>query len=163
MGDFVMKFFSEYWIELLLAVMIALSLLTHNKSLCISVCIVLALRLVHAGPVLQLLSNNGISWAVIILTVGFLAPVAMGKYTLQELQQVFTSPVGWVAIVMGILVAVFGGKGVQVGQTDTVMTMGVITGTFLGVAFFRGSPVGPLIGSGMGFFTLRLLRLFLPI
>lgn len=158
-----MKFVSEHWIEVLLAVMIALSLLTHNKSLCISVCIVLALRLVHAGPVLQLLSDNGISWAVIILTVGFLAPVAMGKYSLQELRQVFTSPIGWVAIVMGVLVAVFGGKGVQVGQTDTVTTMGVIAGTFFGVAFFRGSPVGPLIGSGMSYFAIQLLRLFLPL
>ena len=49
-----------------------------------------------------------------------------------------------------------------VGQTDMVITVGIILGTFLGVAVFKGNPVGPLIGSGMAWFIIALVRRIIP-
>lgn len=157
-----MKFLAGHWIDVLFVTMILLSAVTHNKSLCISLCVVLGLRWLRALPVLEVIAGNGINWAIILLTVGFLSPLALERYSLQELREVFVSPAGWVAIAVGILVAIFGSKGVAVGQTDIVITMGVVMGTFFGVAFFKGNPVGPLIGTGMAYFAIALLRRIFP-
>lgn len=158
-----MKFFPEHWVDVLFVVMIMLSALTHNKTLGISLAAVLVLRWIKAVPALELLADKGISWAIMLLCMGFLAPVALGRYELQAFQQVFLSPVGWISIAAGIAVAIFGAKGVAVGQTDIVITMGVIAGTVVGVAFFKGNPVGPLIGAGMSWTVISILRHFLPL
>ena len=53
------------------------------------------------------------------------------------------------AIVIGILVAWFGGRGVGLLGTQPVLITGLLIGTIIGVSFFGGIPVGPLIAAGI--------------
>ena len=94
-----------------------------------------------------------------MLTVGFLAPLALGKYSLEQVMVVLKSPAGWIAIACGALVAVFGRMGVAASSADIVVTLGVVLGTFIGVGVLKGSPVGPLIGSGMAVAAISLARM----
>ena len=55
--------------------------------------------------------------------------------------------------------AVFGRMGVAASSTDIVVTLGVVLGTFIGVGVLKGSPVGPLIGSGMAVAAISLARM----
>ena len=158
----ILKFLTEHCIDAFFAAMILVSLLTGNKTLLYAMGAVFVLRLFKATSVLQLLAGKGISWGILIITIGFLAPIALGKYDLDQFRAVFTSPAGWIAILCGIAVAIMGGKGVIVGQTDMVITVGIILGTFLGVSVFKGNPVGPLIGSGMAWFVIELVRKVIP-
>ena len=68
--------------------------------------------LVRATAVLEILAGKGISWGILMITIGFLAPIALERYDLSQFKAVFTSPVGWIAILCGIAVAIMGGKGV---------------------------------------------------
>lgn len=160
--DSIFKFLSDHWIDTFFAVMILVSLLTSNKTLLYAMGAVFVLRLLKLTSLLTLLSNKGISWGILVITIGFLAPIALEKYSLEQFKAVFTSPAGWIAILCGIAVAIMGGKGVIVGQTDMVITVGIILGTFLGVSVFKGNPVGPLIGSGMAWFVIEIVRKVIP-
>ena len=152
------KLLQTYWIELLFIGLLVVAIITGNKTVGISAAIVLALRLLRVTPALELLSAKGINWGIIILTVGFLAPLALGKYSLEQVITVLKSPAGWIAIACGALVAVFGRMGVAASSTDIVVTLGVL-GTFIGVGVLKGSPVGPLIGSGMAVAAISLARM----
>ena len=148
------KFLTEHWVDAFFVFMILISLLTGNKTLLYAMGIVFVLRMVRATAVLEILAGKGISWGILVITIGFLAPIALERYDLSQFKAVFTSPAGWIAILCGM--------GVIVGQTDMVITVGIILGTFLGVAVFKGNPVGPLIGSGMAWFIIALVRRIIP-
>lgn len=158
----IMKFLTEHWIDAFFAAMILVSFLTGNKTLLYAMGVVFVLRLVKAAAVLEVLAGKGINWGILVITIGFLAPIALERYELAQFKAVFTSPSGWIAILCGIAVAIMGARGVVVGRTDMVITVGIILGTFLGVSVFRGNPVGPLIGSGMAWFVIALVRKMIP-
>ena len=53
-----------------------------------------------------------------------------------------------VLIFLGV-VAWFGGRGVGLLGTQPVLITGLLIGTIIGVSFFGGIPVGPLIAAGI--------------
>jgi uncharacterized membrane protein (DUF441 family) len=149
--------FDKHWIEILLSVVLILSVITKNRAMAISTAIILLLKLIKADKPIEFIAKNGISWGIILITMGFLAPIVLGRYTLQDIKEVFLKPDGIIGFFAGISVALFGAKGIEVGPVNTNLTLGVIVGTFVAVAFLKGTPVGPLIGSGIGFMLLSLL------
>jgi uncharacterized membrane protein (DUF441 family) len=54
-----------------------------------------------------------------------------------------------VAVLVGIFVAWLGGRGVSYMSVQPSVIGGLLMGTVIGVAFFRGVPVGPLIAAGI--------------
>ena len=58
---------------------------------------------------------------------------------------------------MGIFVAYFGGRALEFLTSQPQVMVGLMVGTILGVAFFRGVPVGPLIAAGMVALVMGLL------
>ena len=69
----------------------------------------------------------------------------------------FKSPLGVAAIVCGVLAAMAGGGGVELLKNDPHIVAALIIGTIIGVCFFKGVAVGPLIAGGM---TYALMKLF---
>lgn len=155
-----MALLSAYWIEILFTVVLLLSVVTKNKAMVISTAVVLVLRLLHSQKILSLLSDKSMNWGIIIITIGFLAPIALGKYELYQLKDVFLSFEGIISILCGIAVSIFGMKGIEIGPSSIYITMGIICGTIVGVTFFKGSAVGPLIGSGMAVVVISFIRMF---
>ena len=54
-----------------------------------------------------------------------------------------------VAVLTGIFVAWLAGRGIGVMQTQPNLIIGLLVGTVIGVTFFNGIPVGPLIAGGL--------------
>ena len=54
-----------------------------------------------------------------------------------------------VAIVVGIFVAWIAGRGVPFMSMQPTLVTGLLIGTIIGVSFFGGIPVGPLIAAGI--------------
>lgn len=54
-----------------------------------------------------------------------------------------------VAVIVGVLVAWLGGRGVTLMVDQPTVVTGLLVGTIIGVTFFRGVPVGPLIAAGI--------------
>ena len=132
--------YSEY---LMLLVILALGIIGHNSTVAYAVLIVLILKLLGLTAMLDFLSANGLNWGIVLLLAAILVPVATGDVTIANMIDAFKSPLGVAAIVCGILAAMAGGGG--------------IIGTIIGVCFFKGVAVGPLIAGGM---TYALMKLF---
>ncbi|EGK10975.1 membrane protein, partial [Desmospora sp. 8437] len=95
---------------------------------------------------------------VIILTMGVLAPVALGKIPWSQLVDTVKSYSGLAAVVVGILVAYLGGRGANLLTNQPTVVTGLMIGTIIGVALFRGVPVGPLIAAGILSLFTQFLR-----
>ena len=128
--------------------LIFLGVVGNNSSITISATVLLLMQQTFLAKYLPYMEKYGLNLGIIILTVGVLAPIISGKIQLPS----FVALLNWkmlLAIVIGILVAWFGGRGVGLLGTQPVLITGLLIGTIIGVSFFGGIPVGPLIAAGI--------------
>ncbi|EOO2782684.1 DUF441 domain-containing protein, partial [Escherichia coli] len=93
--------------------------------------------------------KQGLSIGIIILTIGVMAPIASGTLPPSTLIHSFLNWKSLVAIAVGVIVSWLGGRGVTLMGSQPQLVAGLLVGTVLGVALFRGVPVGPLIATGL--------------
>ena len=133
-------------IAIFLVVLIFLGVVGNNSSITISATVLLLMQQTFLAKYLPYMEKYGLNLGIIILTV--LAPIISGKIQLPG----FVALLNWkmlLAIAIGILVAWFGGRGVGLLGTQPVLITGLLIGTIIGVSFFGGIPVGPLIAAGI--------------
>lgn len=148
----------ESWLFLLGVLVIAA--FAKNKALLIGVAAVLVLKaLPPLHPVLKTLQAQGINWGVTIISAAIMVPIATGDIGVSELLRVVKTPAGWIAIAMGIVVAVLSAKGVGLLAASPEMTVALVFGTILGVVFLKGIAAGPVIASGMTYVILTVFNL----
>jgi uncharacterized membrane protein (DUF441 family) len=149
------SFLSTHATSFLLLLFMALGIIGRNSSVTIAAAVLL---LVQQSPLKQyapLLERHGLQLGIVILTVGVMAPLITGKIKAEEIVFLLGNWKTGVAIVVGVFVAGLGGRGVQLMTADPTVVTGLLVGTILGGAFFRGVPVGPLIAAGMLAVILR--------
>ncbi|MNE87666.1 hypothetical protein D3C80_1848930 [compost metagenome] len=95
------------------------------------------------------LEKHGLTVGIIILTIGVMTPLASGKISLNTVWQSFFHWKSLTAIGIGMLVAYLGGRGAVLMGSQPTVVAGLLIGTVLGVALFKGVPVGPLIAAGL--------------
>ena len=78
-----------------------------------------------------------------------MTPIASGKISASEVLHSFVQWKSILAIVVGVAVSRLGGRGVSLMTHQPSVVAGLLVGTVLGVALFRGVPVGPLIAAGL--------------
>lgn len=145
----------ESWLFLGLIMLVAL--LAKNQSLIIATGFVLLFKLLPSSKlILTWLQGKGINIGVTIITAAILVPIATGEISLKDLLDAFKSPMGWVAIFCGGLVAVLSSKGVGLIASDPQITVALVFGTILGVVFLKGIAAGPVIASGIAYCILQL-------
>lgn len=135
-------------IAIFLVVLIFLGVVGNNSSITIAATVLLLMQQTFLAKYLPYMEKYGLNLGIIILTVGVLAPIISGKIQLPG----FVALLNWkmlLAIAIGILVAWFGGRGVGLLGTQPVLITGLLIGTIIGVSFFGGIPVGPLIAAGI--------------
>ena len=135
-------------IAIFLVVLIFWGVVGNNSSITISATVLLLMQQTFLAKYLPYMEKYGLNIGIIILTVGVLAPIISGKIQLPS----FIALLNWkmlLAIAIGILVAWFGGRGVGLLGTQPALITGLFIGTIIGVSFFGGIPVGPLIAAGI--------------
>ncbi|WP_390404536.1 DUF441 domain-containing protein [Lacticaseibacillus jixiensis] len=148
----------ESWLFLLGIFIIAA--LAKNKSLMIGVGFVMLLKaLPPFAPFLKTLQSQGINWGVTVISAAIMVPIATGEIGFKELAKVLREPAGWIAIAMGVLVAVLSAKGVGLLANSPEMTVALVFGTIMGVVLLKGIAAGPVIASGMTYVVLTVLNL----
>ncbi|QIM68732.1 DUF441 domain-containing protein [Basfia succiniciproducens] len=135
-------------VAIMLVVLILLGVLSNNNSITISALILLLMHQTFLGKYIPFLEKNGLKIGIIILTVGVLAPLVSGKVQLPAFKE-FLNWQMFLSIIIGIAVAWFAGRGVNLMSSEPVVVTGLLIGTVLGVAFLGGIPVGPLIAAGI--------------
>ena len=135
--------------NLVLLALLAIGIIGNNHSVSVAVAVLLLIRLLSLDRVLPGLEKYGLQVGVIILTIGVLAPLASGRIGWEEISGTFLNWKSVVAIGVGIFVSYLGGRGIPLMSQNPLIVTGLMIGTIVGVALFRGVPVGPLIAAGM--------------
>lgn len=135
--------------SLILLAMAALGIISSNTPITIAMLALLFLRVTGFQQVFPWLEKYGLTIGIIILTIGVMSPLASGKMSLQVIGESFLNWKSILAIGIGMLVAYLGGRGATLMTTNPTIVAGLLIGTILGVALFRGVPVGPLIAAGI--------------
>ncbi|MNO46933.1 hypothetical protein D3C76_372290 [compost metagenome] len=135
--------------SLLLLLLAALGIFSNNMPITVAMIVLLLLRVLHMQYMFPWLEKYGLTIGIIVLTIGVMTPVASGKISIQTLWSSFLHWKSLLAIGVGVLVAWLGGRGASLMTSQPTVVAGLLIGTVLGVAFFRGVPVGPLIAAGI--------------
>jgi uncharacterized membrane protein (DUF441 family) len=135
--------------SLLLLVFAALGIISSNTPVTVAMVFLLLLRVLNVTQAFPWLEKYGLTLGIIILTIGVMAPLASGKMSLQTIGESFLHWKSLLAIGVGLLVAYLGGRGATLMSTQPTVVAGLLIGTVLGVALFKGVPVGPLIAAGI--------------
>lgn len=144
-----MHFITNNASALLLLFFVGLGIVGNNPSVTVASLILL---LVQQTPLLKfapILEKYGLQLGIMLLTLGVLAPLITGKIQATEIAHLLTSWRTIAAVLIGLLVAWLGGRGVALMRADPTVVTGLMVGTIFGVAFFKGVPVGPLIAAGL--------------
>lgn len=134
---------------LILLVLAALGIISQNVTVTMAILILLFIRISPLAQFFPWVERHGLTIGILVLTVGVLAPIASGKITAQEIIGSFFHWQSILAIVIGVGVSWLGGRGVSLMSNQPSTVAGLLVGTVLGVAMFRGVPVGPLIAAGI--------------
>lgn len=134
---------------ILLLVLAGLCYLTHNNTVTFAVLLLLVFKLTPLSQFFPQLQHHGITLGIVILTAAILVPFANGSLSLQDVFKSFTHWSSFLAILVGVFVSWLGMRGVGLMESKPLIVNGLIVGTLIGVAFFRGVPVGPLIAGGI--------------
>ncbi|MBW4080369.1 DUF441 domain-containing protein [Paenibacillus sp. S150] len=135
--------------SLLLLGFAALGIISRNSPVTIAMVVLLLLRVLGLQQTFPWLEKYGLTVGIIILTIGVMTPLASGKISLDMIWRSFLHWKSLAAIGIGILVAYLGGRGAVLMGSQPTIVAGLLIGTVLGVAFFKGVPVGPLIAAGI--------------
>ncbi|EOC1339799.1 DUF441 domain-containing protein [Cronobacter dublinensis] len=136
---------------LILLALAGLGFVSHNMAVTVSV-LVLVLIVIRMTPLsawFPWVEKQGVTVGIIILTISVMAPIASGTLPTSTLFHAFLNWKSLVAIAVGIFVSWLGGKGVALMGSQPSIVAGLLVGTVIGVALFRGVPVGPLIAAGL--------------
>ncbi|TYO93795.1 DUF441 domain-containing protein [Desulfallas thermosapovorans] len=142
---------------ILLLVIILLGIAGHNYVVAVAAGALLALRLLHGEALFPVLEKHALNVGIGVITLAILIPFASGGIGWPEIYRTLASPAGLVALVTGVFVAYLGARGVGYLTVEPQVMVGLMVGTIIGVAFFRGVPVGPLIAAGMVALVMGLL------
>jgi len=139
--------------------LLGLSYIGHNLTVVYATAIVIALKLLGLDALMGQIEQNGIRYGIILLTIAILIPIATGKVNFDVMVHSFRTPAGIIAVVVAVLVAIAGSLGVELLQTSPEIVSAFIIGTMIGVFFFKGIAVGPLIAGGIVYIILRIGRM----
>ncbi|UHA74262.1 DUF441 domain-containing protein [Paenibacillus sp. 481] len=135
--------------SLLLLGLAGLGLLSGNSAVTIAMLVLLLVRVTNMHTLFPWIEKYGLTIGIIVLTIGVMAPIASGKLSVETMLKSFLHWKSILAIAVGILVAYLGGRGASLMNASPTVVAGLLVGTIIGVALFRGVPVGPLIAAGI--------------
>ncbi len=126
-----------------------LGFFAQNRTVVYAVLIVLALKFLRFDVGIIFLESQGLRWSIIFLTAAVLAPFASDTISLKEMSAQFREPFGIMAILMGAFATYLARQGVVLMDQSPNVVPAIISGTIIGITFFRGVPTGPLVSSGI--------------
>lgn len=140
--------------------LLLIGIIAKNNSLIISIIVLLLLKYTPLGDrMFPYLHSKGINLGVTIITIAVLIPIATGEIGFKQLTDALKTPVAWIALLSGIVVALLAKGGVHLLATSPQITAALVLGTIISVALFNGVPVGPLIGAGIAYLFILLVEI----
>jgi len=147
--------------SLFLILLLVIGFIAKNQSLMIAVSFLLVIKWIGLDEkIFPSIQKSGINWGVTVITVAVLVPIATGDIGFKQLIESLKSPYAWVALLSGVAVALIAKSGLSLLSNDPHITTALVLGTILAVALFKGVAVGPLIGAGIAYLAMQLVKIF---
>jgi len=127
----------------------ALCYLTHNNTVTFAILLLLLFKLTPLATYFPFLNRYGPTIGIIMITAAMMVPLVNGSIGYKDILRSFTSWQSVLAVVVGIFVSWLGTRGISLMGANPTIINGLIIGTLIGVAFFKGIAVGPLIAAGI--------------
>jgi len=140
--------------------LLLVGIISRSNLIATAACVLLIIKFSNLNFIFSLLEKRGLEIGLLFLLLAILVPVASGKVTEKELLITFTSLPGILAILGGALATHLNGEGLRLLQIDPEMIFGILIGSMIGIVFFDGVPVGPLMAAGLTALFLETIRLF---
>ncbi|CAM4232542.1 DUF441 domain-containing protein [Paenibacillus tarimensis] len=145
--------------EVILVVLIIIGLIGRSPIISTAACILLIVKLISLDRFLPAIERRGLEIGLLCLTFSVLVPFASGRIQTKEIIGALTSWPGWIALIGGAIATYVNGKGLEMLKFDPQLIVGLVIGSILGIVFFRGIPVGPLMAAGITAILYKLLSL----
>ncbi|MDQ0224623.1 DUF441 domain-containing protein [Metabacillus niabensis] len=146
---------------LFLFILLVIGLIAKNQSLIIAVGCLMVIKIIGLeSKILPTVGSKGINWGVTIITIAVLVPIATGDIGFKQLLEAVKSIYAWIALGAGIAVALIAKNGLTLLAEDPHITTALVFGTIIAVALFNGVAVGPLIGAGIAYLAMQVVKLF---
>jgi uncharacterized membrane protein (DUF441 family) len=146
-------------INIVLIIIAALGIIANNNSLLVSGLVLLIVKNLNLSGALNFINDYSVKIGIILIMLGVLAPLATGDLKLDKLVDNLLDPLSLLAVGMGIAVTQFTREGLGLLEASPSITINLVLGVILGVAFFNGVPSGPLIAGGITAVTYQALSL----
>lgn len=143
---------------IILFVVTLAGLVTGNDLIAIAAGGLFVLNLAGLPFAFDALDRLGIPVGVIFLTAGLLLPFGKGQLGFAALTHTLLSPTGVIAIGIGIVSSYLAADGIKLLVVHPEVMVGLVIGSIIGVSFFGGIPVGPLVAAGLSALVFRFLR-----
>ncbi|MBP3401418.1 MAG: DUF441 domain-containing protein [Selenomonadales bacterium] len=143
-----------------LLIVLMFAVLGNNPSVSIAVTALLLLKLVGGDALFPYIEAHGLHIGITMITMGVLVPIATGRIGMKDIVALVGSVEGVVAMLVGIFVAYAAAQGLPLMQDTPQIVTALIVGTIIGVCFFHGLAVGPLIAAGLVAVLFQLGKLF---
>lgn len=145
--------------ELVLFAVAIASIIGGNNLVAIASGGMFILCLIAPPSVFSILDRFGVPAGVTFLTVGLLLPFATGNLGLSAVTQTLWSRAGIIAILVGTASSYLAAGGIRLLMAHPEVMVGLVIGSIIGVSFFGGIPVGPLVAAGLTAALFGLLRI----
>ncbi|MFB9325346.1 DUF441 domain-containing protein [Paenibacillus aurantiacus] len=143
--------------QVILVILIIIGLIGRSPIISTAACVLLIVKLVHLERYLPTIERRGLELGLLFLTFSVLVPFASGRISTKDITGALTSWPGILALTGGALATYVNGKGLEMLKFDPQLVVGLVVGSIIGIVFFRGIPVGPLMAAGI---TAVLFKLF---
>ncbi|MDN5345390.1 MAG: hypothetical protein PWQ18_1504 [Clostridia bacterium] len=142
---------------LILLLLMLLGIIGRSNVIAAAAAVLLLLQFTNLQRIYPLLERRALEAGLIFLVVSVLVPFASGRVSPRDMLASFLSLPGLIAIASGLIATHMNCQGLELLQRYPQMMIGMVIGSIIGVAFFGGIPVGPLMAGGIAALMVQLV------
>ncbi len=140
----------------MLVILIVVGLIGRSPIIATAASMLLVLKLTSLERFFPSVERRGLELGLLFLTISVLVPFASEKVSWRDVIPLFTTLMGILALAGGAIATYMNGKGLDMLRSDPQLILGLVIGSIIGIVFFRGIPVGPLMAAGITAFLLKI-------
>ncbi|MCL6477297.1 MAG: DUF441 domain-containing protein [Peptococcaceae bacterium] len=141
----------------MLVALLLIGIVARSNLIAIAACVLLILRFSNLYLVFPLIERRGLEVGLLFLLLSILVPIAQGVVTEKDLFYNITSLPGILAVIGGAMATHMNAEGLKLLGLKPETIFSMVIGSILGIVFFHGVPVGPLMAAGIAALYLEIL------
>lgn len=146
--------------EIVLVLLIVVGIVGRASILATAASVLLILKLTNLQRYFPTLERRGLEIGLLFLMISVLVPLVNGKVHFKELWGTFLTLPGAFALLGGILATYLNGQGLAMLRLEPQLMLGLVIGSIIGIVFFKGIPVGPLMAAAIAALLMKIYHWF---